>query len=107
MIDAGILQSALAARKIPVQVQRHAEIGSTNKECARLAREGAAEGLAIIADVQTAGRGRFDRQWISPAGNLYCSLLLRPSAACEVGPFGLIASLAVLDTIEETLAARF
>jgi len=56
--------------------------GSTNDELRRLAREGRAEGLAVVADEQTAGRGRLGRQWVSTAGvNLYLSLLLRPGVA--------------------------
>lgn len=54
-------------------------IDSTNAEAARLSAEGAEHGAVIVADTQTAGRGRRGRRWESPAGdNLYCSLLLRP-----------------------------
>ncbi|MDG2111440.1 MAG: biotin--[acetyl-CoA-carboxylase] ligase [Actinomycetota bacterium] len=55
------------------------EIGSTNTELLRRARDGAAEGEVLIADVQTAGRGRRGRQWTAPAGSsLMMSVLLRP-----------------------------
>ena len=53
-------------------------IGSTNDEAKRLARDGAAEGTLVWALEQTAGRGRRGRAWISPRGNLYVSLILRP-----------------------------
>jgi BirA family biotin operon repressor/biotin-[acetyl-CoA-carboxylase] ligase len=58
---------------------RFDSLPSTNLEAARRAREGAAEGLCIVAGEQTAGRGRLGRQWLSPRNaGLYCSTLLRP-----------------------------
>lgn len=56
--------------------------GSTNADVAAAARDGAAEGLIIVADEQTAGRGRLDRQWTSPpAAGIAVSVLLRPGRA--------------------------
>ena len=53
---------------------------STNSDVARLAQAGAAEGSCIVAEHQTAGRGRLDRQWVSPRGaGLWMSILVRPS----------------------------
>jgi BirA family biotin operon repressor/biotin-[acetyl-CoA-carboxylase] ligase len=61
--------------------------GSTSDEAARLARAGAGEGLLVVADRQTAGRGRLGRAWHSPAGdNLYFSLLLRPPIMAALVP---------------------
>ena len=58
---------------------RFDSLPSTNLEAARRAREGAAEGLCIVASEQTAGRGRLGRQWSSPRNaGIYCSTLLRP-----------------------------
>ncbi len=63
-----------------------AETGSTNADLLRAARDGAAEGLVLVADAQTAGRGRLGRTWVSPAGAaLACSALLRPAAAPPSG----------------------
>jgi BirA family biotin operon repressor/biotin-[acetyl-CoA-carboxylase] ligase len=57
-----------------------AETGSTNDDLAVLARRGAPEGTVVVAEVQTAGRGRLDRRWISPPrAGLSFSVLLRPS----------------------------
>src|SRR5882724_1640331 len=53
-------------------------IGSTNDEAKRLARDGAAAGTLVWALAQTAGRGRRGRGWVSPPGNLYTSLVMRP-----------------------------
>lgn len=55
------------------------ETASTNDEALQLARHGAPEGTLVIAECQTAGRGRKGRRWISPPGcGLYFSLILRP-----------------------------
>ncbi|MBM3770541.1 MAG: biotin--[acetyl-CoA-carboxylase] ligase [Acidimicrobiia bacterium] len=65
--------------------QRHIffdTIGSTNDIVAALSAEGADEGVVVIADAQTAGRGRRGRTWFSPPGaGLYVSVLLAPGRA--------------------------
>ncbi len=54
--------------------------GSTNDDVHRLAAEGAPEGTTVIAQEQTAGRGRLGRSWFSPAGvGIYVSVLFRPT----------------------------
>jgi len=56
-----------------------ASTGSTNDVAAHLAEGGADEGTTVVAESQTAGRGRLGRQWFSPAGaGLYVSVILRP-----------------------------
>jgi BirA family biotin operon repressor/biotin-[acetyl-CoA-carboxylase] ligase len=58
------------------------ETQSTNDDLLRLAREGAPEGVVLVADHQRAGRGRLDRTWQAPAGSsLLISILLRPALA--------------------------
>lgn len=53
---------------------------STNSDVARLAQAGAAEGSCIVAEHQSAGRGRLDRQWVSPQwAGLWMSVLVRPA----------------------------
>ncbi|HEX7746217.1 MAG TPA: biotin--[acetyl-CoA-carboxylase] ligase, partial [Micromonosporaceae bacterium] len=60
----------------------HAETGSTNADVAQAAGAGEAEGLVVVAEQQTAGRGRLGRTWISPArAGLATSVLLRPGRA--------------------------
>ena len=72
---------ALAATRF-TEVRTTAETGSTNREVAALAREGAPEGVVVVADHQTAGRGRRGRSWDAPPGSsLLASVLLRPPAA--------------------------
>jgi len=86
------------------RVLRFDSLPSTNTELARLASEGADEGLSIVADEQTAGRGRLQRAWSSPKGaGLYFSILLRPAIAQDHWPLiTFAAALAVADALHET-----
>ena len=85
-----------------------AETGSTNRDLLEAAAEGAPEGVVLVADHQTAGRGRLDRSWIAPAGaSLLVSALLRPL----VGPedlflLTLACGLAAADAVEEVAGIR-
>src|SRR6185437_7137121 len=65
---------------------------------------GAGEGTLVLAREQSAGRGRRGRTWISPPGNLYCSLVLRPAcAAPAAAQLGFAASLAVAEAVAHFL----
>jgi len=70
---------------------------STNDEAAARAAAGADQGLLVVSDEQSAGRGRRGRTWHSPAGeNLYLSLLLRPAVpAHRIAPLTLVAGAAL------------
>lgn len=82
----------------------HESVGSTSEEVARLARDGAPEGTLVWAGEQTAGRGRRGRHWLSPSGNLYCSVLLRPDCApAEAAQLGFVCGLALAATVERLL----
>jgi len=71
-------------------------VGSTNDEAKRLAAEGAEDGTVVWAREQTAGRGRHGRHWVSPPGNLYLSLILRPDCSPQEAPgLGLTAAVAL------------
>jgi BirA family biotin operon repressor/biotin-[acetyl-CoA-carboxylase] ligase len=62
------------------------ETGSTNADLLEEARAGAAEGVVLVAEEQTAGRGRLGRSWSSPPrAALACSVLLRPAAVPPAG----------------------
>jgi BirA family biotin operon repressor/biotin-[acetyl-CoA-carboxylase] ligase len=91
------------------RVQRYESLPSTNSELARLALEGAAEGLCIIADEQTAGRGRLQRQWLSPRDSgLYFSILLKPEIELREWPLiTLMAAVAVHDALREICRVDF
>jgi len=71
------------------------ETGSTNSDLVELARSGAAHHTAIVADHQTAGRGRLDRKWDAPPGaNLLVSLLFRPPSSRPLHHYTHIVGLA-------------
>ena len=71
---------AQRGRTWPAPIEHLAAVGSTNDRIKERAREGAAEWTAVVADVQSAGRGRHGRSWVSRAGDLALSVLVRPAA---------------------------
>ena len=82
-------------------------IGSTNDASARLADAGAGEGTTVVAEAQTAGRGRHGRAWCSPPGaGLYVSTVFRPDKAGERGALPslltLMSGVALADAVRET-----
>lgn len=79
---------------------------STMDEAEHRARAGAAEGLVVAADYQTAGRGRAGRSWTAEPGTaLLCSFLLRPPLSPDrVSALPLIAGVAVAEAIEDCVA---
>jgi BirA family biotin operon repressor/biotin-[acetyl-CoA-carboxylase] ligase len=84
------------------------ETTSTNADAFRLAEEGAEEGMVIIADAQSSGKGRRGRAWSSPSGvNLYCTVVLRPSIMPHEAPqLTFLSAVAVARAIEQTTALK-
>src|SRR5205085_8774632 len=84
----------------PVHLYQH--IGSTQDEARRMARARAPEGLLVVAEEQTAGRGRAGRTWVTAHGTaLAFSLLLRPAlAAARGGQLSMLAGLAVCEAVD-------
>jgi BirA family biotin operon repressor/biotin-[acetyl-CoA-carboxylase] ligase len=80
------------------------ETGSTNADAIQAARQGEAEGLVIVAEQQRDGRGRRDRQWVSPPrAGLTLSVLLRPGPAVPQRTWGwlpLLAGVALREAVE-------
>ncbi len=75
-------------------------VDSTNDAAMALAREGACEGTVVWARRQTRGRGRQGRSWVSDAGNLYCSTIVRPICIPAVAAtIGFVAALAAAETV--------
>lgn len=79
------------------------EIGSTNDLAKELAEEGAAHGEVVIAERQTAGRGRRGRAWASPPHrNLYLSVILRPDLSpLRASEVTLVASVALCEAVRQ------
>jgi len=77
------------------------EIDSTNRLALALAADGAAHGTAVIAEAQSAGRGRLGRSFFSPPRtNLYVSFVLRPAgSAATLGTLPLAAGVALAETV--------
>lgn len=77
------------------------EVDSTNRHARMLAADGAPHGTLVIADTQSAGRGRRGRGWISPAGEgIFMSLILRPGTqAQKAARLSLLTALAVCEAI--------
>lgn len=69
----------------PFAVEYHDSCPSTNDRARNLAAEGATD-VAVVADVQTGGRGRLDREWSSPPGGIWASVLSRPAIAPARAP---------------------
>jgi BirA family transcriptional regulator, biotin operon repressor / biotin---[acetyl-CoA-carboxylase] ligase len=84
------------------RLELHDRLGSTNDHAMARARAGDPGGLWVMAREQTAGRGRHGRDWRSPAGNLYASLLLiDPAPASAVPQLGFVAGVALATAVSE------
>ncbi|WP_049912273.1 biotin--[acetyl-CoA-carboxylase] ligase [Halorubrum kocurii] len=85
----------------PYAVEYHDRIASTNERARELASDGA-DGVAVVADEQTGGRGRLDREWVAPSGGVWLSLAVRPDAPPARAPlFTLAAAVATADACRE------
>jgi BirA family transcriptional regulator, biotin operon repressor / biotin---[acetyl-CoA-carboxylase] ligase len=86
----------------------HAAVFRTLASCLDVVHDlglrGAPHGSAVIAEEQTAGRGRDGRTWRSPAGGVWLGMLLRPGHV-ELGALSVRAGLVVADTVDELLGA--
>ena len=105
VLDAARLNGALASRPgLWREVRVVEETGSTNADLLAKARSGAGEGLVLVAEAQTSGRGRMGRRWISPPRRaLTFSVLLRPAVpAGLLGWAPLLAGVAVASALQQT-----
>lgn len=76
---------------------------STNDTAAQMAKEGAPEGSVVVAEEQTAGRGRFNRAWLSGKGKgLWFSIILRPKVEAQrLSQLTIVMAVAIGETLEE------
>jgi BirA family biotin operon repressor/biotin-[acetyl-CoA-carboxylase] ligase len=97
----------LDADRLPAGVEILAEAASTNAVLAERARAGAPEGAVVVAEHQTAGRGRLDRTWQTPPrAALTFSVLLRPNLAASAWPWiPLLTGYAVQAALADRLPA--
>lgn len=104
-LSAASVTHNLETRFIGQRVIYYPSVTSTNEAAKRKARQGAEEGTVIIADEQTAGKGRKKRVWLSPGGNIALSVILRPDIA-HLPSLIMLASLAVARGIESTTGLK-
>ena len=98
-VDADLVERRLADREVPWP-RPHVTVstGSTNADLLDLARSGAPEGSVVVADEQTAGRGRLGRAWVSaPGSGLWFSVLVRMAPDPQRGLLPLLAGVAVAE----------
>jgi len=101
------IHSTLSTTWVGRRIELFDCLPSTNREAVQLAQAEVEHGTVIVADSQTAGRGRLSRSWFSPAGaNLYCSVVLRTARPPErltewLSWLPLISALAAAEAIEQ------
>ena len=99
-----IIQALLRPRVFGSTIMFFDTIESTMDEARSLAKNGCEEGVLVVANQQTSGRGRFERVWISPPDvNLYMSIVLRPKAE-HLHQMAMMSSLALAKII--TIAVK-
>jgi len=78
------------------------ELESSNDFLKNLGRDGANEGTIVVAKKQTKGRGRMGREWVSPDGGIYMSILVRPQIhPSEIVKLTLLTAVAIVKTLQE------
>ncbi|MBQ2136688.1 MAG: biotin--[Selenomonas sp.] len=99
----GEISNGLETKTIGCRIICHEEIDSTNNAAKRLAREGAEEGTVVVAESQTGGKGRLERQFFSPKGKgIWFSVVLRPKFLPQEAPkCTLLAAVAVARAMTE------
>ena len=104
-LDASWCQTELATEVVGRSIRYYPRIDSTNEQALRLAEAGADEGMVVVADTQTAGRGRRGRRWLDEPGQaLLFSVLLRPT--CEESQVAIL-SLGAAAACAESLASEY
>lgn len=94
--------------EFPAEIHYFDETDSTSTQAAKMAEAGAPHGTMVIAESQSAGRGRLGRSWVSRQGEgLYFSIILRPEIEIHRIPqLTLLAAVVLARTFEEVCAAR-
>ena len=103
------IEAALRGRSIGRRIVYHASTGSTNDDAKALAASGEPEGTVVLADEQTAGRGRAGKsRWLTPTGtSIAVSILLRPTLPPErLGTLAMLAGLAAVAGVRDGAAVR-
>jgi BirA family biotin operon repressor/biotin-[acetyl-CoA-carboxylase] ligase len=106
-LDPDKLQEGSRTRLLGKSILFSKEVASTNEWAKKLASQGAPEGWVAIAETQTHGRGRLDREWISPLGGLWFSLILKPTQdLAKAAELTFVVGVAVAETLHEQYGLR-
>jgi BirA family transcriptional regulator, biotin operon repressor / biotin---[acetyl-CoA-carboxylase] ligase len=106
------IYSTLATTWVGRRLELFDCIPSSNREAVQLAQADVEHGTVVVAESQTAGRGRLSRTWFSPPGiNLYCSIILRTARPPErltewLSWLPLVSALAAAEAIEQVSPVR-
>lgn len=96
------LKESLKTDSIGKKIYFFRQINSTNEIAKNFANNGEEEGTIIIAETQTHGKGRLNRNWSSPIGGLYLSIILKPKLLPNyVSKLNLLTAIAVAKTINQ------
>jgi BirA family biotin operon repressor/biotin-[acetyl-CoA-carboxylase] ligase len=107
LVEAALRRALVVAGGLWTELRVVAETGSTNADLAARAHEGASEGLVLVAERQTAGRGRLGRTWQSPPrAGIAVSVLLRPTSRHRTVPARYLGWLPLLAGVALTEAVR-
>jgi len=102
------IKHGLKTKIMGKEIHLFPEIASTNTLAMDMAAQGSPEGTVVIAETQTRGKGRLGRKWISPKGNLYLSVILRPGIPLHRAPLitlmGAVAVATAINRIGEVRA---
>lgn len=101
------IQESLRTKRFGKRIFFNSKVSSTNDWGKELAKLGAEEGTVAVAETQTAGHGRLDREWISPKGGLWFSIVLRPKVrAAEAIQLVFVVGLAVTEVLSEKFGMK-
>jgi len=102
-----IVKKALTTISFGRKITLEDELESTNVRARELARQGGVHGQVVLARRQSSGRGRLQREWESPRGGLWMSVILRPNLSlADASKITLAASVAIVDAFEELFSLR-
>ena len=101
----GMLRGGLYTRVVGKRLLYFRHLASTMDEAARMAQEGTETGTVVLAEEQSAARGRFRRPWFAPPGNLYLSVVLRPSTEA-LHYLSIMSGVAVVRAIRKARGIR-
>jgi BirA family biotin operon repressor/biotin-[acetyl-CoA-carboxylase] ligase len=106
--DASRIQAVLTTHTFGRSLTLLPRTGSTNDVAKGLAAQNAPDGTVVLADEQTAGRGRMGRHWSAPPGTcILCSILFRPDLALSQAQWlTMLCALAAADAVDQVAALR-